>query len=266
MKRRTNAYEVTLILDRFRIDGHVHIDRELPRFQEAWAELLRGRRDFVPVTDAVISGDEGDQLATMGFVLVPKRDVRAAFPRDPVAGGGGDVGAQVRRSGFKLTIALENLSLTGLVHIDPDKRNLADAWESLLKDRRSFLPVTKVTMQSYDGVNRGTCDLLLVDKDDIQAAYPARTDEDMSRRPNQIPATASIMLDRLRIDGTLFLDRAQSNFDRFSDRWDGLMRDHRSFIRLVDASVLTADGERLISMAPFVLVEKPAIRAVLPGD
>lgn len=264
MRRSGATFGVTLILDMFRVDGVLYVDRERGRFQEDWAELLHGRREYVPVTDASIVAHDGTTISSERFVLVPKRDVRAAFPHaDPAVSGEG--GRRLERRKVAATVLLGNLRLDGAIHIDPTKPTLGDAWESLMKDRRAFLPMTDVTLRSYSGEDRGTCPLLLVDKPDIQAALPEGAVGDQPARSDQVRARAALLLDNMRIEGTVYLVRGVGNFQRFSDRWDGLVRDYRSFVRVTDATI-TPIGEGAAIERPVAFVEKPWIRAVVPED
>jgi len=83
--RRTDVVSVgvVMLLDNYRIEGKVHLPRELGRFSDAWESLMRDQREFVPVTGArVVAAAGGDAVSSPPFVEVRKRDVRAVYPVD----------------------------------------------------------------------------------------------------------------------------------------------------------------------------------------
>jgi DNA-binding response OmpR family regulator len=73
---------VVLLLDAYRIEGKLHLPPELVRFSDAWESILRDHREYVPVTDAVISTIQGVEVVASPFLEVRKSDVRAVFPHD----------------------------------------------------------------------------------------------------------------------------------------------------------------------------------------
>jgi CheY-like chemotaxis protein len=76
------AIGVVLLLRDYRIEGKVYLAPELARFSDAWESVMRDQRSFVPVTDAAISTQRGDPIATTAFIEVRKSDVEAAYPLD----------------------------------------------------------------------------------------------------------------------------------------------------------------------------------------
>jgi|SRR5918992_173170 CheY-like chemotaxis protein len=76
------AIGVVLLLRDYRIEGKVYLAPELARFSDAWESVMRDQRSFVPVTDAAISTQDGDPIATTAFIEVRKSDVEAAYPLD----------------------------------------------------------------------------------------------------------------------------------------------------------------------------------------
>jgi CheY-like chemotaxis protein len=76
------AIGVVLLLRDYRIEGRVYLAPELARFSDAWESVMRDQRSFVPITDAVISTQQGDPIASTAFIEVRKADVEAAYPLD----------------------------------------------------------------------------------------------------------------------------------------------------------------------------------------
>jgi DNA-binding response OmpR family regulator len=73
---------VVLLLDAYRIEGKLHLPPELVRFSDAWESVMRDHREYVPVTDAVITSIQGVEVVSSPFLEVRKSDVRAVFPHD----------------------------------------------------------------------------------------------------------------------------------------------------------------------------------------
>lgn len=72
-----------------------------------------------------------------------------------------------------------------------------------------------------------------------------------------------IMLDHYRIQGTVHLPPELS---RFSDAWESVVRDPRTFVPVTRAKLLTRDGNTVLSSPAFVEVRKSEVRAVFPQD
>ena len=73
-----------------------------------------------------------------------------------------------------------------------------------------------------------------------------------------VPMNVVILLDGYRIEGVVHLP---PQFDRFSDAWQNLMDDERTFIPVTSASISQKEGEPFAS-APFMEVCKRDIRAL----
>jgi DNA-binding response OmpR family regulator len=78
----TQTHEVMLLTSRFRIQGTIHVEEDLPRFSDAWEALIRDPRAFFPLTSATIRTLEGDQpVAEQNLIEIRKSDVTAVFPQ-----------------------------------------------------------------------------------------------------------------------------------------------------------------------------------------
>ena len=71
------------------------------------------------------------------------------------------------------TILLAALRVECTVHLTSEYSRFSDAWEVLMRDERSFIPVTDVTVSLPDGSNPSEVPFLQVKKADILAVYPA---------------------------------------------------------------------------------------------
>lgn len=72
-----------------------------------------------------------------------------------------------------------------------------------------------------------------------------------------------VLLDAYRIEGKVHLP---PELGRFSDAWESVMRDQRTFIPLTDARVTAAGSGVEVSAPPFIEIRKSDVRAVYPGD
>lgn len=72
---------------------------------------------------------------------------------------------------------------------------------------------------------------------------------------------ARLILDVVQVEGTVHL---QPHLRRFSDAWEALMADHRTFIPVTDARVTTIAEGRLVETPQLVEVRKAELRAVFP--
>jgi hypothetical protein len=71
---------------------------------------------------------------------------------------------------------LDDLIVDGVVHVDRARAGFdrfSDQWETLMRDRREYIPVTDATIGSRDGGRvYGAADFLMLDKREIRAAQP----------------------------------------------------------------------------------------------
>jgi two-component system alkaline phosphatase synthesis response regulator PhoP len=73
---------VVLLLDAYRIEGKLHLPPELVRFSDAWESVMRDQREYVPVTDALVTTIQGVEVVASPFLEVRKSDVRAVLPHN----------------------------------------------------------------------------------------------------------------------------------------------------------------------------------------
>ena len=73
----------------------------------------------------------------------------------------------------KVVLLLGEYRVQGLVHLPSELDRFSDAWESVIRDSRQYVPVTEATVQRHDGTDVSETELLQVRKADIRAVYPS---------------------------------------------------------------------------------------------
>lgn len=84
-----------------------------------------------------------------------------------------------------------------------------------------------------------------------------------AQRAEVRPVRVLLLTDVCEIEGTVHVPPEQQ---RFSDGWEAVIGDERSFVPVTDARLSSLDGERLIATTAFLQVPKAQLRAVLPVD
>jgi hypothetical protein len=167
--------DVALLLNHLTVEGRMHMPPGVPRFSDGWERILGDGRAFIPLTDAKIAGhDGGHLLGEADFLIVDKHEVRAAYP---TANGSNPAGARrIALEPLAARMQLDDLIVDGVVHVDRARAGFdrfSDQWETLMRDRREYIPVTDATIGSRDGGRvYGAADFLMLDKREIRAAQP----------------------------------------------------------------------------------------------
>jgi CheY-like chemotaxis protein len=99
-----------------------------------------------------------------------------------LAGSDGASGAMTKRPSAEsktelvavgVVLLLDNYSVDGIVYLPPELARFSDAWESLIRDQRSFFPVTSATVYPAAGGHPfATPAFLEIRKDDVRAVFP----------------------------------------------------------------------------------------------
>jgi len=67
--------------------------------------------------------------------------------------------------------------IEGTIHVPEELIRFSDAWEALVRDPRSYLPVTRATVKTLDGRSvLATADLIEVRKDQVTVVLPGSED------------------------------------------------------------------------------------------
>lgn len=73
---------VVVLLSGYQVEGDMHLPPELGRFSDAWESLVKDQRQFLPVTDAVVTVHGGPKaVAKAGFLQIRKSDIQGIFPK-----------------------------------------------------------------------------------------------------------------------------------------------------------------------------------------
>lgn len=71
-----------------------------------------------------------------------------------------------------VVLLLDEYRVEGKVHLPPELARFSDAWESVLRDNRAFLPVTEARVVSSGGDEVAAPPFLEVRKADVRAVFP----------------------------------------------------------------------------------------------
>jgi DNA-binding response OmpR family regulator len=188
---------LTMVRQRLQIEGFTVLEAGDP--QEAWRSLVEDGADAALIDLSLRSDTDGWRLigtvredtrfARMPIVVMtgtPRSEVEdrarslgCAFlakpfePDDMLVSLRGAMGGALQKIG--VTILLAALKIEGTVHLTSEHSRFSDAWEALMGDERSFIPVTEVTVSMPDGSNRSEVPFLQVKKADILAVYPTES-------------------------------------------------------------------------------------------
>lgn len=260
------ASDVVLVTEDLRIEGTIHTEPGRTRFSDVWEGVLRGRRSYIPVSDATVRVRDGSREAEQrDVILVEREDVQAAFRQSPDGDGNGS-GRHIQLQAVPAGVFCESFRVEGTVHLDPSRKRFSEAWEALIRDARPFVPITDARITDRPGVEViAETGFVTVDKGRILTGFAVEEEhESTPTRVIQLEAVqASFVIDGLVVTGTIHPKPGEPNFSRFSDLWESLVRDPRTFVAITEASVCTSDG-REIARPPFLCVEKAHIRAAYP--
>jgi DNA-binding response OmpR family regulator len=185
---------LTMVRQRLQIEGFSVLEAGDP--QEAWRALVEDGADAALIDLSLRSDTDGWRLigtvredtrfARLPIVIMtgtPRSQVeekaqslRCAYlakpfePDDMITSLRGAMGGALRKVG--VTILLAALKIEGTVHLTSEHSRFSDGWEVLIRDERTFIPVTDVTVSMPDGSNPSEVTFLQVKKADILAVYP----------------------------------------------------------------------------------------------
>jgi DNA-binding response OmpR family regulator len=95
-----------------------------------------------------------------------------AGPTPPPPPGSATATPQVRMVAVGVVILLDSYRIEGTVHLPPEIARFSDAWESIVRDPRSFFPVTDARVMTDGNEVVATPGFLEVRKDDVRAVFP----------------------------------------------------------------------------------------------
>ena len=71
-----------------------------------------------------------------------------------------------------VVILLDAYRLEAMLHLPPEGGRFSDAWETVMRDQRDYIPVTDVRIQTIDGTDVVESPFIEVRKADIRAVFP----------------------------------------------------------------------------------------------
>ena len=82
-------------------------------------------------------------------------------------------GRRVEVAQVKAVLLLDAYRIEGIIHLPPQTVRFSDAWEDIVSDERTFIPITDARITSaHNGQEVGSPDFLEVHKADVRAVYP----------------------------------------------------------------------------------------------
>jgi hypothetical protein len=87
-------------------------------------------------------------------------------------------GPKVKLVPVRVTLLLDTFTVEGNVYVSPELRRFSDAWESVMRDHRTYIPVTGATIVRVgeDG-EFASPNFMQVKKSDLRAVYPSTLPE-----------------------------------------------------------------------------------------
>lgn len=149
-------------------------------------EKLRGDERFAALPVVVLTGliepDVVRRAASLGCEYLSKpfaasalltkirEGIEPAAPREPAAPSDPNRVSLVR---VGVVMLLDHFKVEGKVHLPPELARFSDAWESVIRDNREFLPLTDVHVSSRDGeAVVASPPFMEVRKADVRAVFP----------------------------------------------------------------------------------------------
>lgn len=158
---------------------------------DAWQFIERARNDTrytdLFVIALVEPGDDGARrrAEVLGCATAEKPVSAAEIARrisvlvDQTSGGGmtaaneGPVSRhRVEMVVVPVVLLLDAYRIEGRLHLPPELGRFSDAWESVMRDQRDYVPVTDVQIKSLDGSEIVGSPFIEVRKADIRAVFP----------------------------------------------------------------------------------------------
>jgi DNA-binding response OmpR family regulator len=97
---------------------------------------------------------------------------RQTGPTPPPPPGSATATPQVQMVAVGVVILLDSYRIEGTVHLPPEISRFSDAWESIVRDPRSFFPVTDARVTTDGNEVVAAPGFLEVRKDDVRAMFP----------------------------------------------------------------------------------------------
>ena len=141
----------------------------------------------------------------------------------------------------------------------------------LLRRVKSAYPSIKVIVLTGYARKQSISDFLLYGADEYlskpftPAALMDRLRRAMraaGRSPGVRAHVATLLTSTFWIEGNLHVSE---ELERFTDAWEALVGDARSYVPLTDATVKTLDGRSILATSDLIEVRKDQVAIVMPG-
>jgi DNA-binding response OmpR family regulator len=156
------------LIERIRHDG---------RFSRMPVIVLSGMSDQANVEKATALGCDflSKPFASSALVrkvqdAIKQRQNGSAPP--PPMPGGGEMDTHIELVTTRVVLLLAGYRVEGNVHLPPELSRFSDAWESLIRDQRAFLPITDARVTMLGEAASSAANFMEVRKSDIQGVFP----------------------------------------------------------------------------------------------
>ena len=80
---------------------------------------------------------------------------------------------KIKLKAVRVVLLLDSYQIEGNVYVPPELRRFSDAWESIMRDNRAFIPVTDARVLRGDGSTEiATPDFIEVRKGELRGVFP----------------------------------------------------------------------------------------------
>jgi CheY-like chemotaxis protein len=153
------------LIERLRADGRYH---DLP------VVVLTGLLEPEVVEKANSLGCEYLSKPFAATALLSKiRILLAVSGQENGAGRRAGVDPKTNLVAVGVVLLIEDYQVDGIVYLPPELARFSDAWESLMRDQRTFFPVTSATIYPAAGGHAVASPAFIeIRKDDVRAVFP----------------------------------------------------------------------------------------------
>jgi CheY-like chemotaxis protein len=163
---RLPGVEGWVLLERMRNDGRFH---DLP------ALVLTGLLEARDMDHARSLGCEYLGKPYAAQALLRKMEELIKARSDNESGTGAEpakAAKKIKLKAVRVMLLLDSYQIEGNVYVPPELRRFSDAWESIMRDNRAFIPVTDARVLRGDSKEIATPDFIEVRKSELRGVFP----------------------------------------------------------------------------------------------
>jgi hypothetical protein len=98
---------------------------------------------------------------------------RADAEAHPEKAEGAKVVKKIKLKAVRVVLLLDSYQVEGNVYVPPELRRFSDAFESIMRDNRAFIPVTEArVLRGEGGTEIATPDFIEVRKSELRGVFP----------------------------------------------------------------------------------------------